>query len=88
MNITYFLGAGASKNAIPLLNGMESRMQLFYAYLKNWVQHNKTNSSLENYFGAFDDLFEEVDKSTSYDQYVKMLSKNDLPLAKHKLLSD
>ena len=77
MNITYFLGAGASVNIIPLANKMGKRMEFFCSKLKAWAEKNKLTSPLEKYIGKFESLLEEVNNSTSFDDYVKMLSINN-----------
>lgn len=77
MNITYFLGAGASVNIIPLANEMGARMESFCSKLKDWAEKNKLTSPLEKYIGKIESLLEEVNNSTSFDDCVKMFSINN-----------
>lgn len=75
--VTYLIGAGASANALPVVNGMNDRMKYFVEKLR------KIDSQLNEYSSPiFDDLksiLEKINSHLTIDTYAKKLwYKKDL----------
>ena len=86
MNITYFLGAGASANSLPLNKEMGKRMNLFNSLLRQWCEEENAphRSLLIRHLESFDRLLKEINESLSFDAYVKTIinRRNELKVAK------
>lgn len=87
--VTYLIGAGASANALPVVNGMNERMKLFYNLL---FDINKNRQIIDE--KSFENLYDLLDKSTTHqtiDTYVKKLwykeDKENYNLLKRFLIS-
>lgn len=74
-NITYYIGAGASYNSLPLIKTMNIRMQAFSTFLKvNKEKGLLTHKFAEKYIEELDFLIETEKSHTSIDAYAKKLS--------------
>lgn len=75
--VTYLLGAGASYNALPIVSGMNERMNLFYKFLlTNKKGLHDFKSSIRNYKKVLDDfkiVLNEAQKHTTIDTYAKKI---------------
>lgn len=83
--VTYLLGAGASANALPVVNGMYERMELFIEFLKVSTKilnfDTDPNYRINNYsFDQMDNLLNEIKSHYTIDTYAKklfLLEEND-----------
>ncbi len=60
-NITYLLGAGASANALPVINEIDSRLESFKNLLYNFIQQKQKNPATNDLNPAAHQLFERVE---------------------------
>lgn len=76
-NITYYFGAGASRNALPIVDEMAPRIRLYQNFLrminKDEKYSNEDFTSLINYY---DELLLELNRSTSIDAYARELGNS------------
>jgi hypothetical protein len=76
--VTYLIGAGASANALPVVNGMNDRMELFVEFLKTASSILKLDESPayridEHSFDKIDRLLVEIKFQYTIDTYAKRL---------------
>lgn len=72
MNVTYYLGAGASFHSMPLQSDLEARMRVYRDYIFHEQRQSKT-PFLEEYIHSVDDILKNISQSTSIDNYAKEL---------------
>lgn len=60
-NITYLLGAGASANALPVINEIDSRLETFKGVLYSFIQQKQRNPATNDLNPAAHQLFEKVE---------------------------
>lgn len=70
--VTYLIGAGASANALPVVNGMKERMRIFYYYLCNRNEKIREMGSNFQEHEIIEKLLIEIEKSYTIDTYAKM----------------
>jgi hypothetical protein len=77
-NVTYLIGAGASANALPVVNGLSDRMRIFY----NYICH--TNEPVREFgpsfytYGNIEKLLKEIEQHYTIDTLAKKyFLKND-----------
>lgn len=83
--VTYLIGAGASANALPVVNGMNERMELFIEFLKEASTIMKLDEDPQyridkNTFDKIDRLIIEIKFHYTIDTYAKrlyLLEEND-----------
>ena len=56
-NITYLLGAGASANALPIINEIDSKLEDFKNIIKDFIKEKQRNPITNNLHTAAHDLF-------------------------------
>ncbi len=81
-NVTYYLGAGASANALPVVSNMKERIRLFLDYLiadknklaqlptKEFINRGRAINELDK---ILDKIFKESEKNTTIDTHAKKL---------------
>jgi hypothetical protein len=75
-NVVYLLGAGASANAIPVVNSMAGVIQEDIVEVKNWIHQPKMRAIADNINELVEVLEELQEACTNYfsiDTYAKML---------------
>ncbi len=80
-NITYFLGAGASYNALPIAEEMKERMSLFVSEIKKAAGTggklrellNGKREAISLVFEEYQSIIKEINKHYSVDTYAKKL---------------
>lgn len=77
-NITYILGAGASYNALPIIDSMDERMDYFLRslnlHLKTKLESlNALDIDLQSIIKSFQPLFKEARKHRTIDTFAKKL---------------
>jgi hypothetical protein len=71
-NITYLFGAGASCNALPLLNGMNIRME----YFRNYINENKDlfkDININKFLTTLNDIIDIIKDRSTVDVYAREL---------------
>lgn len=79
-NITYLLGAGASANALPVINNLNDRLQQFLYYLNEITITWKESSDIKNikeYYNLLKWLSDESKFHQSIDTFAKKLYLTD-----------
>ncbi|QQR97736.1 MAG: hypothetical protein IPK18_13000 [Sphingobacteriales bacterium] len=76
--VTYLIGAGASANALPVVNGMNERMEIFVDFLKKSCDILKLNEDPQyrisnSSFSKIDNLLLEIKSQYTIDTYAKKL---------------
>ena len=96
-NITYLLGAGASANALPVINEIDSRLETFKSLLYSFIQQKLRNPATNDLNPAAHQLFQSVEwvinntkNHLTVDTYARKLfakksSHNDLRSLKRVL---
>jgi len=59
-NITYLLGAGASANALPVINEIDDKLENFKNIIKDFIDDKKRNPLTNNLKPAADELFGKI----------------------------
>lgn len=59
-NITYLLGAGASANALPVINEIGGKLESFKNIIKDFIDEKRRNPLTNNLNPAADDFFGEI----------------------------
>ena len=80
MTTTYYIGAGASFNSLPLVSNIPTRMELFSRLLKVKKHLSKiTHSYYEQYINELDQIIHNIreSQSTSFDAYAKELYNSE-----------
>lgn len=78
MNITYYLGAGASANALPVVATMNDRMQYFLNALNEWAIANKIGIDMYSDMYSpvqkrYQELLDQIKGHASIDTFAKKL---------------
>ncbi|MDI9325454.1 MAG: hypothetical protein QM526_01560 [Alphaproteobacteria bacterium] len=88
-NILYWLGAGASANAIPCVNEMVERLELLWAFLKFELHHNEqTSQDINDFLSDYLAFINEIKEHKTVDTYFKFLyfTNNSDIYRKYKLI--
>lgn len=72
-NITYLLGAGASYNSLPVVDGMAERMELFFEYLEFEKSYLSKILNYDLLLKTVRKLLDQSKKRASIDTYAKKL---------------
>ena len=59
-NITYLLGAGASANALPVINEIDGKLENFKNIIKDFIDEKRRNPLTNNLNPAADEFFGEI----------------------------
>src|SRR5256885_15725734 len=99
MYITYYLGAGASANALPLYNNFKQRLEVFRDFIFHYKKKKKDQAfdvKADLYIMSLDLLIKKLDDTESstldalaYELYNQRESSRELSFSKLKyLISD
>ncbi len=83
--VTYYLGAGASYYSMPLLNGIEERLKIYEDYIFHLNREKLLLPSSENYLKDLSSLINNINESTSIDNYANELFNNQKHVELKKL---
>src|SRR4051812_24704984 len=96
MNITYYLGAGASANALPLYNNFRERLEIFRDFVFHYERAKKNTEFKQKvsiYIKSLDSLITRLDDTESstldalaYEIYNRPVPLGELNFAKLKYL--
>lgn len=87
-NITFLLGAGASYNSLPVVQGMDKRMELFVSYLVfNQAKFSKKINNYEKLLDTIKSIIKNAKPHASIDTYAKKLFLRNNEIDAQNLLS-
>ncbi len=72
--VTYLIGAGASANALPVVNGLKNRLRIFFNYLTSELDKNSGNDFIRNNqhrLLSIENLISEIEKHYTIDTLAK-----------------
>ncbi len=74
-NITYLIGAGASIQAIPVVNAMLPRMKKFRDFIFSWEKDTEAKKEVfKNFYEDLSELMGNTEQHTSVDAYMRELA--------------
>lgn len=77
-NITYLIGAGASIQAVPVVNAMVPRMKKLKDFIYHSSEENKTKKdALSNFYKDLSEFIQNTENHTSVDAYMRELALSD-----------
>jgi hypothetical protein len=83
--LTYYIGAGASFQSLPLQADMSERLKLFLLVIENQSKGRQDESEFSQILKKFRVIADEVRKSTSLDAYAKEQWNSNNPSSKETL---